>query len=101
MRSPFHHPFPEQETEESILSKEENAEGGALEAPEGLIPASDLPSAADALEDLFREDPPLPPSVEAPTPEVRKPTIRELLLEEDAFSLGDVTTETVRETEPT
>src|SRR5215470_11167097 len=100
MRSPFHHPFPEQETDESILSKEENAEDDALEAPQGLIPASDLPSAADALEDLFREDPPPQPSVEAPTPEVPKPTIRELLLEEEEFSLGDAATETVRETEP-
>src|SRR5215470_6606986 len=88
MRSPFHHPFPEQETDESILSKEENAEDDALEGPQGLIPASDLPSAADALEDLFREDPPPQPSVEAPTPEVPKPTIRELLLEEEEFSLG-------------
>ena len=81
MRSLFRHPFPEQEANEPTVSKEECAENGAVEVPEGLIPASDLPSAANALEDLFREDAPPQPVSERP-----KPTIRELLLEEEEVS---------------
>lgn len=93
MRSLFRHPFPEQETDEPTVSKEESAENSAVEVPEGLIPASDLPSAADTLEDLFREDPPAQPVTERP-----KPTIRELLLEEEvsteSAAAGEIPTET-------
>lgn len=42
--------------EERKSVAEEPVETQANPAPDGLIPASDLPSAADALADLFRED---------------------------------------------
>jgi uncharacterized protein YjbI with pentapeptide repeats len=81
MKSLFRHPFPDQEADEPSVSKQENPQSATPEPLEGLIPASDLPSAAGALEDLFREDEPPQPLVEP-----QKPSIRELLLEEEEVS---------------
>jgi uncharacterized protein YjbI with pentapeptide repeats len=69
MRSLLQSLFSGTETEESTVSKDERSEERpegrseqeTIEAPEGLIPASELPSAADVLEDLFRNDAPPPP----------------------------------------
>lgn len=74
----FRHPFPEQETDEAMISNEENAQTTDAIVPEGLISASELPSASQTLDDLFREDASEPSGVEA-----ERPTIRELLLDEE------------------
>jgi len=56
-----------EEAEGATLLKDEHSAEQADTTPEGLIPAAELPSAAEALEDLFRED--SSASVSAPSPE--------------------------------
>lgn len=71
MPSLFRFPLRSEEVEGSSVLSAENAEKRATDAPDGLISATELPSAADELLDLFRED--SPPPVQRP----REATSRE------------------------
>jgi len=64
MSSLFQPPLSE-EAEGLSVSNETHAGKRAVESPNGLIPATELPSATDVLADLFREDS-LPPEIERP-----------------------------------
>ncbi len=55
MSSLFRPPLSD-EAEGLSVSNEEHAGKPAVESPDGLIPATELPSATDVLADLFRED---------------------------------------------
>lgn len=52
-------------TSSVAITTERRTENSADTAPDGLIPASQLPSATDILADLFRDDGPVPPAAEA------------------------------------
>lgn len=60
MSSLFRPPLSE-EAEGLSVSNEEHAGKPAIESPDGLISATELPSATDVLADLFREDSPALP----------------------------------------
>ena len=67
MSSLFRPPLSE-EAEGLSVSNEEHAGKRGVESPDGLIPATELPSATDVLADLFREDSPPPPLEQSEKP---------------------------------
>ena len=57
MASLFHRLFTAEEAEERSAPAKEGAEAPRAESPDGLIHAGELPPAADALAEIFSEEP--------------------------------------------